>query len=93
MIAISPFMTLARLLVHLYAALRGRGASGKFSEKHSVLHALAIVIKAWYSALKSLPHIIRQRRAFSGLIRISRAEIYRLFCRFRISAFEVALKE
>jgi GT2 family glycosyltransferase len=93
LIMISPFVTLVRMVVHLYGALRGRGASGKFSEQHSVLHALAILFKAWYSAMISLPNIVGQRRAFSRLKRISRRELYRLFCTFRISAREVALKE
>jgi len=93
MILISPFWTLTRLLVHLFGALTGRGASGRFSEQHSVLRAMAILLKSWCYALWALPNIIRQRRAFSKLRRISRRELYGLFCKFRISASEVALKE
>jgi GT2 family glycosyltransferase len=93
MIVISPFVTLTRLLVHLYGALTGKGASGRFSEQNSVLHAIAILLKAWYSALSALPSIIRQRRSFSKLRRIGRRELYRLFREFRISAYEIALKE
>ena len=93
MIAISPFVTLTRLLVHLYGALTGKGASGRFSEQNSVLQAMAVLLKAWYSALSALPGIIRQRRAFSRLRRIGRRELYRLFREFRISAYEIALKE
>ena len=92
-ILISPFGTLTRLLVHLFGALTGRGASGRFSEQHSVLRAMAILLKSWCYALWALPNIIRQRRAFSKLRRISRRELYGLFCKFRISASEVALKE
>jgi hypothetical protein len=54
---------------------------------------MAILLKAWYSALSALPGIIRQRRAVSKLKRIGRRELYRLFCEFRISAYEIALKE
>lgn len=93
MILISPFGTLTRLLVHLFGALTGKGASGRFSEQNSVLRAMAILLKAWCSALSALPSIIRKRRAFSKLRRIGRRELYRLFCKFRISAYEVALKE
>jgi GT2 family glycosyltransferase len=93
MIMISPFATLTRLVVHLYGALTGKGASGRFSEQNSVLQAMAILFKAWYSALSALPSIIRQRRAVSKLKRIGRRELYRLFCEFRISAYEIALKE
>jgi GT2 family glycosyltransferase len=93
MIVISPFVTLTRLLVHLYGSLTGKGASGRFTEQNSVLKAVAILLKAWYSALSALPDIIRQRRAFSKLRRIGRRELYRLFREFRISAYEIALKE
>jgi GT2 family glycosyltransferase len=93
MIMISPFSTLMRLLIHLYGALAGRGASGRFSEQNSVSQAVAILLKAWCSALSALPSIIRQRRAFSKLRRIGRRELYRLFYQFRISAREIALKE
>jgi hypothetical protein len=54
---------------------------------------MAILLKAWCSALSALPSIIRQRRAFSKLRRIGRRELYRLFCEYRISAYEIALKE
>jgi GT2 family glycosyltransferase len=93
MILISPFGTLTRMLVHLYGALTGKGASGRFTEQHSVLHAMAILLKAWCSALTALPKIARQRRMFSPLRRISRRELYRLFCKYRISTYEIALKE
>ena len=93
MILISPFWTLTRLLVHLFGALTGRGASGRFSEQNSVFRAMVILLKSWCYALWALPNIIRQRRAFSKLRRISRRELYGLFCKFRISASEVALKE
>jgi GT2 family glycosyltransferase len=93
MILISPFGTFMRLLVHLFGALTGKGASGRFSEQHSVFRGGAILCKAWYSALSALPNIIRQRRASFKLRRIGRRELYRLFCEHRISAYEIAIKE
>ncbi|MCK9418525.1 MAG: glycosyltransferase family 2 protein [Nitrospirae bacterium] len=93
MILISPLGTLTRLLFHLYGALAGKGASGRFTEQRSIFDAMAVLLKAWYSALSALPGIIRQRRAFSTVRKIGRRELYRLFCKFRISAYEIALKE
>jgi GT2 family glycosyltransferase len=93
LIAASFYFTLKRLIIHLYGAVAGRGASGKFSEQHSVLRACSILISAWFSALSGFPRIIRQRRTFSRLRRISRSELYRLFRTFRMSAREIALKE
>jgi hypothetical protein len=93
MILASPFFTLLRLLAHLFGALTGQGASGKFSREHSILRAMSILIKAWRAALAALPGVLRQRRALSPLRRLSRAGLYNLFCKYRISACEVALKE
>ncbi|HEX9019703.1 MAG TPA: hypothetical protein VF903_00420, partial [Nitrospirota bacterium] len=93
LVLISPFTTLVRVLVHLYGALTGRGASARFAAQHSVLRAAAIMLRAWRSALAALPRIIGQRRAFAPLRRIGRRELYRLFCAFRISAREIALRE
>jgi GT2 family glycosyltransferase len=93
MILISPFVTLMRLLIHLYGALAGKGASGRFSEQNSVFRAVAILLKAWCSAFTTLPNLFLKRHAFSKIRRIGRRELYRLFCEFRISAYEIALKE
>jgi GT2 family glycosyltransferase len=93
MILISPFRTLARLLLHLYGALAGKGASGRFAEQQSVFETMTVLPKAWCSALGAVPSIIRQRRAFTKLRRIGRGELYRLFRKFRISAYEIAMKE
>lgn len=89
----SPFFTFLRMLLHLAGAVSGQGASGKFSEQHSVFRAMLIVLKAWGAALAEVPGICRQRRAFSPLKRLGRPGFYRLLCRYRISAREVALKE
>lgn len=93
LVLMSPFFTFLRLLLHLAGAISGQGASGKFSEQHSVFRALLILFKAWGAALAGVPGICRQRRAFSPLRRLSRPGLYRLLCRYRISAREVALKE
>jgi GT2 family glycosyltransferase len=93
LVLISPFGTIARLLVHLYGALTGRGASGRFVEGNSFPAAAAVLLKAWYSALRAVPRILGQRRDFSKLRRINRREFYRLLREFRISAHEAALKE
>lgn len=93
LILVSPFFTLLRLAIHLLGALTGKGASGRFSAQHSMPKAMAILFKAWGATLIALPGIFKQRRAFSPLRRLSRIDLYQLFCMFRISASEVALKE
>ncbi len=93
LILLSPVLTIVRLLVHLFGAFTGKGASGKFSEQHSIFKAMAILLKAWWSAFTAFPHIVTQRRAIARLRRLSRIDFYRLLCTFRISVREVALKD
>ncbi len=92
-ILFSPIITSVRLLVHLFGAISGKGASGKFTEQHSVLKALIILVKAWLTAIAAFPHIVAQRRATVRLRRLSRREFYRLLCTYRLSVAEVALKD
>lgn len=93
LILLSPWFTLVRLLMHLFGALTGQGASGRFSEQQSLPSVPKILIKAWTAALAAMPGIIRRRCSQRGLRKISRREFYRLLCTYRISAREVALKE
>jgi GT2 family glycosyltransferase len=93
LIVVSPCFTFLRLLGHLYGALTGKGASGRFSEQNSVMQALTILLKAWGAALKALPSIMKQRRAGYRLRRIRRFAIYRLLCVYRLSTAEISLKD
>ncbi len=93
MILASPGFTLLRLVTHLFGAFTGRGASGRFSRKHSLFQAAKILLTAWGSALKGAPRILRQRQAFSRIRKLGRIELYRLFCRYRLSVKEIGLKE
>ncbi len=92
LILLSPVFTFVRLLVHFFGAITGKGASGKFSEQHSILKALTILLKAWWAAFLGFHRIFTQRHAISRLRRIGRVDFYRLLCMFRLSAREVALK-
>jgi GT2 family glycosyltransferase len=93
MILASPCFTLLRLVTHLFGAITGQGASGKFSRQHSLLRAASILCKAWGAALKGMPRILKQRKAFSPIRRLGRSDLYKLFCKYRISVREIALKE
>jgi len=93
MILASPCFTLLRLVTHLFGAIVGQGASGKFSRQYSLLRAASILCKAWWEALKGMPRILKRRQAFSPIRRLGRRDIYKLFCKYRISVREIALKE
>jgi GT2 family glycosyltransferase len=89
----SPYFTLKRLVLSLYGALSGRGASGKFADQHSLGTAVGILLKAWGAALAGMPKALRQRRAFSRRKRLDRKGFYQLHRRFSLSTAEIALKE
>ena len=93
LILLSPVFTLLRLLAYMLGAITGKGASGKFSEQHSVLRAMFVLLRAWAAALKALPAVLQRRREIFALRRLGRFAIYRLFCTYRLSVREVGLKE
>ncbi len=93
MVLVSPLFTLLRMATHLFGAITGQGASGRFSRRYSVFQAVKILCKAWGAALKGLPRILKQRKSFSPKKRLGRSDLYRLFCTYRISVWEIALKE
>jgi len=89
----SPYFTGKRLAFQFFGAVTGRGASGKFTERHSAFAAARILLRAWAAALFRLPRICRKRWAFAPKRKIGRKEFYSYFRLFGISAAELALKE
>jgi GT2 family glycosyltransferase len=93
LVLLSPYFTFKRLVLSLYGALTGRGASGKFAAQNSLVKAGLILLKAWCAALKDIPGIMRWRREFRSKKRIGWRSFYRLHRRFSLSTAEIALKE
>jgi GT2 family glycosyltransferase len=93
LVLVSPYFTGKRLVLSLYGALTGKGASGKFTDQNSLGKAVLILFRAWCAAARGMPEILRQRRAFQSKKQLGRMAFYRLHQRFSLSASEVALKE
>jgi GT2 family glycosyltransferase len=93
MVLLSPYFTFKRLVLSLYGALTGKGASGKFTEQHSLDKAGLILLKAWCAALGGMHEVLRLRWTFSRKTRLGRKAFYRLHRRFSLSASEIALRE
>jgi GT2 family glycosyltransferase len=91
MILTSPFYTLLRYFFQGYGALTGKGASGRLTKSHSVFAAIAILARAYLSALRSLGETMKKRRWIRR--RVPNREFSAWFSRFGISAREVSLKE
>jgi GT2 family glycosyltransferase len=92
-IALSPFATGWRYLMHLRAALSGRGAAGKMAGQHSIGQLFATTLRAEIAAIAGTPRILRERRRLASTRRISAAQFRALIRQFRLTAAEVAMKE
>jgi len=92
-VLLSPFYTGARFLHHLVAAIRGRGAAGKFARDHSVWMLSRIVLRAWSDALRGMPAVLAERKRIRHLRRIDDRQFAAMLRRFRLTAREAAWKE
>lgn len=89
----SPYHTLVRFLWQAYAAWRGLGSSGQFSKAHSRAALAGVLIKAYASALRGLPAILRKRRTVMATRKIPIRDFTALLRRYRAGARDLALRE
>jgi len=75
------------------AALRGRGASGRFTEQVSAWRLFRTVFRAYRDALARLPPVLAERRRNRHLRKIPSGEFTEWLRRFRLTAKEVAWKD
>jgi GT2 family glycosyltransferase len=92
MIVLSFFYSLLRYILQGYGALLKKGAAGRFANRYSTGKLVWIVLKAYFSALKGLPRVIKERRRMRKLWRVRRSEIDRWFRDYRMSLLEISLK-
>jgi len=93
LILVSPAYTAVRLALQAWGALTGRGAAGRLGESTPAVHLAAIVLRAYASALRALPAIVRERWRQRSRRRLRTSEFRRLLDEFRLRASEVAFKE
>src|SRR5262249_10881740 len=89
----SPYHTLVRFLWQAYAALRGVGSAGQFTKTHSRAALLGVLVKAYASALRGLPAILKKRRAILARRKISPRAFAALLRRYRAGARDLAMRE
>ncbi len=89
----SPFYTAVRYMYQLYGSLSGKGAAGKFTREHSSLKLYWAVIRAYFSALRGLPRVLRARKRMMKLKNVTSREIDRWFRDYRMSVREISLKD
>jgi GT2 family glycosyltransferase len=93
LILVSPAYTAVRLALQGWGALTGRGAAGRMAASTPVAALALIALRAYASALRALPRILRDRRRQRSRVRLSPAAFRRLLAEFRLRAAEAALKD
>lgn len=89
----SPFYTIARLAHHAAAALRGKGASGRFTESGSAWVLVRTVLRAYRDALAKLPSVLAERRRIRHLRKVPARQFTEWLRRFRLTVREAAWKD
>jgi len=89
----SPGHTAARLALQAYAALTGRGAAGRLAREQSAMHLVVVALRAYASAVRGMPAMLRARSRFRPLRRLDTAGFLLLLEEFRLTVWEAALKE
>ena len=89
----NPYWSLRRFGWHAYAALRRRGASGRFVTTHGWTQTVLNMAWSYLSAAKRLPGVLRSRRHIQKTKRLSNREIIDLLRRYQIDLKELTLRE
>jgi GT2 family glycosyltransferase len=92
-ILLSPFYTIARMAYHFAAALKRKGAAGKFVEKGSTWRLIRVILRAYRDALSGIPSVLAERRRTRNLRKVPSSTFTEWVRRFRLTAREVAWKE
>jgi hypothetical protein len=82
-----------RYVFQAYGALRGKGAAGQFTSNFSKAELVKILLRAYLSAGRKLPLMLKKRKMIQQKKRITNLEVFRLIRRFGISAREIALSD
>jgi GT2 family glycosyltransferase len=93
LILVSPAYTAVRLALQAWGALTGRGAAGRLAASTPMTSLALIALRAYVSALRALPRMLRERWRQRSRRRLRASEFRRLLVEFRLHASEAALKD
>jgi len=93
LLLLNPYWSLRRFGWHAYAAMRRRGASGRFVTTHGWSQAVLNMAWSCLSAARRLPRALRSRRRIQRTKRLSNREVTALLRRFQIDIRELTLRE
>jgi hypothetical protein len=81
----SPFFTILRLAFHAYGSIFMVGSSGQYAAECSRSQLALMMLKAYWSGLKSFPQMWRARRKIRRFARLTNHDFVELIRRHRIS--------
>ena len=93
MILMSPYYTFIRFLLQAYGVVAKKGAAGRFVDEYSSRMLIVVLVKAYLSAIKHLPEMIRKRKEIKKLTKIDKKKFLLWLDRFGIGVRELSLKE
>ena len=85
LLLISPFFTFLRLAYHAYGSIFMVGSSGQYAAECSRSKLALMMLKAYWSGLKSFPRMWRSRRKIRRFAKLSDRDLAHLIRRHRIS--------
>lgn len=92
-ILLFPFFTAWRYIIQAYGLVAGKGSVARLAQETGSGSLAAVVVKAWWSALKELrPMLLKRRQIWAGR-RLLQSSYSDLLKRYRISARELMLRE
>lgn len=93
LLVLSPLFTVARFGAQAWGALTGRGAAGRFTETHSRLGLLGVLVRAEIAAAKNLPVMWQRRRVIQRQRRVPASAAIDWIVRWGMGVREIALKD
>lgn len=88
---LAPYFTLKRYVVQAYGMAVSRGSASKFKESQPPAAIVSTIVRAYVSAMKALPAMLKKRKAIKK--KISSREFIKLMKKYRISVSELVLKD
>jgi GT2 family glycosyltransferase len=85
LLLVSPFYTVLRLAFHAYGSIFMVGSSGQYAAECSRTQLALMMLKAYWSAVKSFPEMVRSRRKIRQFARLTNRDFAELIRRHRIS--------
>jgi GT2 family glycosyltransferase len=88
---LAPYFTLKRYIVQAYGIVVARGSASKFRESQPPAVIMSTIVRAYLSAIKGLPMMLKKRMGIKR--KISSREFIKLMKRYCISVSELVLKD